>query len=218
MADYIPAKDADFFEWARNISTLCTANVTAWHLPEAEVGELADAVTEYITIYGIAIGPSASKADILLKNEEKADLKERIRDFKRRNIDPNTAITNPDRERLRLPIYDTKASPIPQPSTTLEFEFRYPGARRIDLYFKEFGSSNRAKPKGVAGAVAFFEIRDSPPANQDELLHSVFTGRSPYRFEFREEDRGKTIYFALRWQNAKGQLGPWSAIQKSIIP
>jgi hypothetical protein len=218
MADYIPAKDTDFLEWVENFSALCTANQGTWNLPPAEVTDLSTTATEYVGIYETAIGPNASKADILLKNEKKAALKELIRDFKRRNIDPNKAVTDPDRERLRLPIHDTKPTPVPPPSTAPEFEFTYPGARRVEAHFKDFGSQSKAKPKGVAGAVICWEIRDTPPANQDQLLHSAFTGRTPYRFEFKEEERGKTVYIALFWQNGKGDKGPWSEIQSAIIP
>jgi hypothetical protein len=218
MADYIPAKDADFLEWAQNFSVLCTENQMNWTLPTAKITALNAAVAEYTGIYETAIGPDASRADILLKNEKKAALKELIRDFKRRNIDPNNAVTDPDRERLRIPIYDTKPSPVPPPSTAPEFEFTYPGARRITVHIRDFGSHSKAKPKNVAGAVICWEIRDTPPANQAQLPHSFFTGRTPYRFEFKEEERGKTVYMALFWQNGKGDMGPWSEIQSVVIP
>jgi hypothetical protein len=36
--------------------------------------------------------------------------------------------------------------------------------------------------------------------------------------EFEEDERGKTLYIALCWQNEKGQRGPWSNVQTTIIP
>ncbi|MDR2740973.1 MAG: hypothetical protein LBB98_02340 [Treponema sp.] len=36
--------------------------------------------------------------------------------------------------------------------------------------------------------------------------------------EFAEEDRGKTVYIALRQQNEKGSKGPSSEIQSTAIP
>jgi hypothetical protein len=30
--------------------------------------------------------------------------------------------------------------------------------------------------------------------------------------------RGKTVYFALRWENTRGEKGPWSEIMSAIIP
>jgi hypothetical protein len=218
MADCFPTKDADFAEWIQNFAELCTANQAKWGLPLEETTKICTAIVEYKSAYELAIGPTATKADILLKNEEKIALKKAIREFKRRYIDPNKAITDPDRERLRLPIHDIKPTPIPPPSSVPEFEFTYPGARRLDVHFKDFGSASKAKPKGVAGAVIMYEVRDVPPLNQEALLHSIFTGRTPHHFEFKEEERGKIFYAALFWQNAKGDRGPWSEIQSAIIP
>jgi hypothetical protein len=42
--------------------------------------------------------------------------------------------------------------------------------------------------------------------------------RTSLTLEFDEPDRGKTVYFCLRWENTRGQKGPWSPIQKAIIP
>jgi hypothetical protein len=50
------------------------------------------------------------------------------------------------------------------------------------------------------------------------MLASVFSTRSPYVFTFDENMRGKTVYFCLRWENTRGQKGPWSAIYSAIIP
>jgi hypothetical protein len=61
----------------------------------------------------------------------------------------------------------------------------------------------------------------APPRDGDDLPHSTFTQRRKYRFDFPEEDRGKTVYFCLRYENSKGGKegeGPWGPIFKAIIP
>ena len=42
--------------------------------------------------------------------------------------------------------------------------------------------------------------------------------RSPYRADFEAPDAGKTVYFAFRWLNTKGQPGPWSQIYDAVCP
>jgi hypothetical protein len=42
--------------------------------------------------------------------------------------------------------------------------------------------------------------------------------RTPHTLQFTEEDRGKTVYIALRWQNERGNTGPWSDIKSTVIP
>jgi hypothetical protein len=42
--------------------------------------------------------------------------------------------------------------------------------------------------------------------------------RTPHTLQFAEEERGKTVYIALAWQNERGHIGPWSDIQNTVIP
>jgi hypothetical protein len=46
----------------------------------------------------------------------------------------------------------------------------------------------------------------------------VFDTDSPLEIEFDEADRGKIVWFAVRWENTRGQKGPWSEIFFAIIP
>jgi hypothetical protein len=36
--------------------------------------------------------------------------------------------------------------------------------------------------------------------------------------DFEEEDRGKTFWYAVRWENTTGLKGPWSEIRSAVIP
>jgi hypothetical protein len=36
--------------------------------------------------------------------------------------------------------------------------------------------------------------------------------------EFEEEARGKTVWFCLRWENTRGEKGPWSEFLNAIVP
>ncbi|MDR0561871.1 MAG: hypothetical protein LBG73_04200 [Spirochaetaceae bacterium] len=210
MADYIPAKNTEFFEWVKNFAALCAAHQERWTLPVQEVADLCTAVTEYTagyeTLYETETSPE--KGD----NQKKEVLAEQIRDFSRRNIDRNGAITDAERERLRIDILSSGASLSGAP----EFDFTYPGAGRLEVHYH--GGGRQAKPKGAAGAMLSYAIRDVPPKSQELLLHSVFTIQTPYHFAFAEEERGRILYVALRWLNHKGEAGPWSEIRRAIIP
>jgi hypothetical protein len=46
----------------------------------------------------------------------------------------------------------------------------------------------------------------------------VLATRTPHILEFTEEERGKTVYVAICWQNEKGEKGPWSEIESAIVP
>jgi hypothetical protein len=51
-----------------------------------------------------------------------------------------------------------------------------------------------------------------------ELTHSTFCTRAPLRLTFNGNERGKTLYFATRWENTRSVKGPWSEIMEAIIP
>jgi hypothetical protein len=61
-------------------------------------------------------------------------------------------------------------------------------------------------------------VLPSPPANEKELTRFESTTRSPVVLNFREEDRGKTVYIAGRWKGRGQTAGPWSGIISAIIP
>jgi hypothetical protein len=52
----------------------------------------------------------------------------------------------------------------------------------------------------------------------DELPHSRFTRRRRIVIEFNAADSGKTVYFSIRFENAKGDKGPWGPVFSAVIP
>ena len=61
-------------------------------------------------------------------------------------------------------------------------------------------------------------ILEQPPLSIEELIHTAMDTASPYTFSFGEEERGKTLYFCLRWENGDKGTCPWSLIFNAVIP
>jgi peptide methionine sulfoxide reductase MsrA len=61
-------------------------------------------------------------------------------------------------------------------------------------------------------------IADTKPVHIKEVTRSYFDTHTPLVIEFDEEDRGKTFWYAVRWENTRGEKGPWSEIMSAIIP
>jgi hypothetical protein len=59
---------------------------------------------------------------------------------------------------------------------------------------------------------------EEPPVQVKDLLHSAFATRSPLELVFEEDERGKKVYFAVRWENGAGKKGKWSDIYSAVIP
>jgi hypothetical protein len=81
---------------------------------------------------------------------------------------------------------------------------------------RDTGKSN--VPYYLTGAVVYYSVGDAPVANQNQLPLSKLATRSPLELKFEPEQRGKTITLAARWQNRRGELGPWSEMVTVIIP
>ncbi|GHV77591.1 hypothetical protein AGMMS49942_24120 [Spirochaetia bacterium] len=82
---------------------------------------------------------------------------------------------------------------------------------RLVVHYRDKGSD-------IYGIEFRWAVLDRPPAGIDDLVHIVFDPLSPCIFDFDESQRGKTCYFAMRWENSHGIKGPWSGIYSAIIP
>lgn len=92
------------------------------------------------------------------------------------------------------------------------------GQGSLGFQYRDRNSPRTAKPDGVHGAELTYAILDHPPVDWSELLHSVFDTHTPMNLDFPGEMRGKTLYFAMRWENTRGEKGHWNAIDSVIIP
>jgi hypothetical protein len=68
------------------------------------------------------------------------------------------------------------------------------------------------------GAEARWVLSQTPPVDWSELQNSDFATRSPFRLTFEGHDRGKWLYFAVRWETNRGKKGPWTDIASCIVP
>ncbi|MDR1600815.1 MAG: hypothetical protein LBS42_00085 [Tannerella sp.] len=110
--------------------------------------------------------------------------------------------------------------PAPVPTTSPAATVKTPGPGIVEIYFRDnsVDNSSRAKPSGVHGAEIGWIVSDTLPVNWSQLVNSSFDTASPFRLTFEGEMRGRRLYFALRWENTRGEKGPWSEIQDAIIP
>jgi hypothetical protein len=86
------------------------------------------------------------------------------------------------------------------------------------IFFEKGGDHRKAKPPGQHGVEIRWAVLDTPPERWDELVHSEIDTNSPFTLAFERDQRGKILYFALRWENTRGEKGPWSDIMNVAIP
>ncbi|MDR1330894.1 MAG: hypothetical protein LBK07_02195, partial [Tannerella sp.] len=132
----------------------------------------------------------------------------------------NPLVRDDDLVRMAMPTRHTGGNrPVPGPSSLVDCEIELVGPGVIHIHwFNKGAARSRAKPYGMRGVEVRLAILDAPPVDWDELLDSRFDTRSPLKLTFTGADRGKTLYFALRWENTTGVKGDWSEIYSARIP
>jgi hypothetical protein len=215
--DYIPQKDAELVAWSANFTAGVAANATAWSIPSNEVVELQTANNEFATLHTKADSPAKTIVIVAEKNAARKKLEGIIRKLAGFRL-KNPVISNAQRIALGLHVRDTTPTTIDVPKNRPELGIEVLDVRRLKVVFHDMGSASKAKPYGINGAVIIWGVLDAPPVDVTVLTRSVLATRTPHTLEFTEEERAKTVYVAICWQNEKGQRGPWSEIESAIIP
>ena len=218
MADFFPTRNADLLEWLKNFSTVVAAKASAWSIPVQTASALAAKVAAYETIYEAATGENGTRALTLEKNEKRDELKAEVRNIKNKHIDYNEAVSDPDRERLGLPIPDRNPTPKPRPAGRPLLEVMPSNNRQHTVSALNQATGKKIRPDDAHGVRYAWEIRDDAPANAGDLRHSVFRVKTTEVFDYDEAERGKKVFYAACYENAKGEAGPWSDIIEAVIP
>jgi hypothetical protein len=188
--------------------------------PPEEYDELTQLHTDFVQKLEIAEAPATrTKVTIQEKNDARHLLEKKLRQSTGEYLTRNHRVTDADRDSLGLPIHKTTHTPAPVATTYPDFDVDSGTIRRLTInYYDAGGKKSKAKPEGQHGAEIRWTISDAPVVDIDDLTHSSFDTRTPFTLEFQGHERGKTVYFCLRWENTRGKKGPWSEIVSAIIP
>jgi hypothetical protein len=92
------------------------------------------------------------------------------------------------------------------------------GNYTIKVMFENSDTGSSNVPAYLTGVVIYYVVSDTPVTNPNDLAYSRLATRSPYELSFDPSQRSKTAWIAGRWQNERGELGPWSNIFSIVIP
>jgi hypothetical protein len=215
---YMPTKEAEFMEWSENLIAVSTANKTLWGLPEDKLTEIQTLHADAKALYEKCQTASYTRIDMETKHEKMKALRHLEEVFVRNNLQNNDKMTDAGRTALRISIHDPHPTPHPKPDSIPEIEVETPHPRVVRIKFRDEHAARWGKPAYVHGLECLWAIADAPPAKIKDLLHSEFATRSPLELGFEEDQRGKRVYFAARWENGTVLKGDWSEILSAIVP
>jgi hypothetical protein len=221
--DYVPGKDSAFDTFFRilveYVVKMVMAEKAKWtHIPVAAVEMLIAAYDAWHTAY-LAVQKPHTKVDTEAKNDAKKAGAAVIRPFVNQYL-RFPPVTNEDRTAMGIHNPDTHLTQVKPPAVGPLFSIDQLGPAMLGIVFRSSEHGRKgSKPPGVQGSRIYYGVLDTPPLDQNALPASVWATRCPHNIMFREGDRGKRAFFALKWeiQRENGE-SPWSEIQSEIIP
>lgn len=224
-SDWMPAKRHERIAMAVNWAEYLNANMTKFNIPEERVTHLTSLVNAVVDDTSVTRQNRSAAINARIKNNIEV-LTADMRDIKRRYffIPPLTA---KDMVSLGLKpaddVLSTIAAPVTQPAGDLCFNGpAMVGIRNIRPFVNrktctaEYGVRiyYGILTANTAGRMLVLEKR---PATGDELPHSVFTRRRSHMFQFAGMS-GCEAFFCMRYENSKGEQGPWGTVISTFLP
>jgi hypothetical protein len=216
---FIPRSETVFFDW-QIVMTGAASRYKRFGIPDDVWKELLDMQADYQNKYRVAYNPETHTPSAIERRREVRKVYEaRLRIVIKGYITYNPTVADDERKDLGLPVHKTGHTPSPVATEAPDVEVDISTIGWLFIYFFMRGGRHKnRKPAGQHGVEVAWLISNMPPARWAELTHSTVDTRSPFRISFENDQRGKTVYFALRWENTRGERGPWSEIMSAIIP
>jgi hypothetical protein len=176
-------------------------------------------LTDYFTAWKVWANPATGTVLALdnLKDAERAifPLYRRFHAM----VKGSFLVSNADLENMGFPPRGTgKRSPHPVDHLFINLSVIPAGHLALNVVYENRDTGSPTRPYYLIGAVIYYLLSPTPVVNANELTHSRLATRSPCRLTFDPEQRGQTLYLAARWQNRRGEPGPWSEIISAIVP
>jgi hypothetical protein len=233
-SDWLPGKRTDQLAMANDWVRLFRQNGQKWNIPtdvEREFETLTEQAQDALYFASSAdtrtpVTTAKCKAAFDELIPEMRDIKDRY--FK---LPP---LTDPDIISLGLKPRDTTKTPVAVPTAQATADITYPGPSLLMLHMKPLEGTTIDR-RANHGYRIYFGVFPHGGASTEEatgprryltkiavtgedLPHSQFTRRQKEMLVFPPNDSGKTAYFCIRFENSKGQAGPWGPVFSAIIP
>jgi hypothetical protein len=215
---YFPSQEGALVLWTSNLAAVSSKYAAELAIPASWIADLQTLSSQFTALYRKCLTHSCTQIERQAKKDTKAALIKKIRAFVRFYLQNNEKMTDEIRVELQIPIHATHYTPHPAPDTVPEIETRTAHPRVVHIRFRGENVPRWGKPRGVHGIECLWVIADKRPKKIEELLHSIFVTKNPLELVFDEDERGKRVYFAVRWESGAAKKGPWSEIFNIFIP
>jgi hypothetical protein len=211
------------------VGQMCGGPAPQWiHIPQTEQTALTDAYADWYAGYSRTI-TAHTKADTeamkAAYRRSKKVLSRFIQVWIRGFPD---IVTAEHLANMNIPVIDNTRSPVPEPDNQVEADLTFPGIHMVELVKIRPVSGTPPDARSDYGVRIHFGFSGPPsekfpfrlvnvPKRGEDLPYSVFTKKKKKRFDL-EGESGCTVYFCLRYENSKGDVGPFGPMLSAVIP
>jgi hypothetical protein len=214
----IPDKEDERIAFTANLIDVSIAHVGPWGLPPATLADLQQVHLKHKTLFDKCYKVPHTTVDTEAKNAADAVATEKLRAFIAGHLQHNSLIDDAGHRALGIPIHDTTPTEPTDPAEIPEVEVSTPAPRTARVKFRGKGKRWCGKPDDAKAIELMYAILDHFPTSLDELIRMERETSRPFELVFDENQRGKKLYFVVRWENGPRHKGPWSEIFMVIIP
>jgi hypothetical protein len=218
MGDWIPQNEKDLLElirrWNEYLASTTLRVEFGWETEKCVNVQVA--MDKFTTAVEKYIDDDSSENALTKKVERKASIAAQ-RDFAATDIRINKKMSPAQKLYMGVSMHDGVATHPAIPESYPACTVRNTASGVVLIDFMDSKTKKRARPKGVRGAEVLSVLGGSAPTADKDFIVSDFTNTSPIKLEFDIADRGKILYFHVRWENTENKKGPWSPIYTTVI-
>ena len=219
--DYLPRNPLQLLNWSAGMVEYVDRSNQRWDIRDPRMEQQLDAIRDAQARLDTALLPfrgEATTSQRVARDEAAKHLKALIRPFVKQFL-MFPPVSNEDRTAMGLNSPSaTRTVSRGRPTELVEFQIVTVAPKILTLRFKQSGASHNAKPSGYKGAVVAYTVSDAKPATPEDCRHIISATRTPFRLIFDAAERGKTVWVAMCWQNARGERGVFSKFKNHLIP
>ncbi len=209
-----PSKEADLNLYFQAAVPYLIDNKVRLLIDDPTVVKLKDGLNEWNVVFPpTQVKSTSTQAMVMDKNESKKNFKALLR--KVYGDIPASVITSQDITTLNISAKSGTRTPAPVPTTQPIGKVSTSKPLEHTISFMN-ADGTHAKPHGVRGCQIWFKIGE-PSTGSSDLNYMATDTKSPYIYHFADEFAGKTVYYRFRWENTRGQVGPWSDVVMATI-
>jgi hypothetical protein len=216
---YIPARDADFQNWANNFSTRITATPGTFGLISADAVAIAAAYATWNAAYLLAINPSTrTPVTVADKDTARINAQAIMRPYAQA-ISQNAGVTVDDKIDVGVNPRTNGPTPVAAPTSAPVLSLIAGTYLQHLLRYRDEGApaTSRAKPPNVLQIQIYAAASSVVVTDPAVLPLKAVATKVPVTIAWDSADRGKPAYYSSRWITRTGLVGPWSDLQSIIV-